>query len=231
MRAGARGGRGDGRSVEVQNRPSTGRSRYRQARGRPALSFRSVRRPAAAYLPRGGTLGRPGRPYRGCAFGRARRREAGRDRRVVAGDGTQAGHWPDPDRPRPPARIPIGTRTLVLYAGLPVEVAAASAIEAAPRHSWTDGLLMSEPPVDRKLESLRASPGGVPEPDGVTGRGRCAAKVGGRWRRSLPAVCPPARAMRRSAARCRRRARSGPQPWRCPREPHPPRCRSSASPA
>jgi len=64
----------------------------------------------------------------------------------------------------------ICDRVLVLYAGGLVEVAPTSALRARPRHPYTQGLLLSEPPIDRRLSHLHTIPGGVPEPDDVAGR-------------------------------------------------------------
>jgi peptide/nickel transport system ATP-binding protein len=59
-------------------------------------------------------------------------------------------------------------RITVLYAGSVLEVAPAAAVEQEPRHPYTLGLLLSEPPGDRRLSSLVAIPGSVADPDDVT---------------------------------------------------------------
>ncbi|WP_320668683.1 ABC transporter ATP-binding protein [Patulibacter defluvii] len=63
-------------------------------------------------------------------------------------------------------------RIAVLYAGSVLEEGPAAAIEAAPMHPYTLGLLRTEPPVDRRLAALPVIAGGVPEPDDV--RDACA---------------------------------------------------------
>ena len=60
-------------------------------------------------------------------------------------------------------------RITVLYAGSVLEVAPAHALEQEPRHPYTLGLLLSEPPGDRRLSSLVAIPGSVADPDEVAG--------------------------------------------------------------
>ena len=64
----------------------------------------------------------------------------------------------------------ICDRVLVLYAGGLVEVAPTAALRAMPRHPYTQGLLLSEPPIDRKVARMHTIPGGVPEPDDVAGQ-------------------------------------------------------------
>jgi len=58
-------------------------------------------------------------------------------------------------------------RVYVLYAGSVVEVAAAPALESEPLHPYTLGLLLSEPPSDRRVSTLEAIRGSVPKPDEV----------------------------------------------------------------
>lgn len=58
-------------------------------------------------------------------------------------------------------------RLHVLYAGSLLEVGAASELEAEPLHPYTLGLLLSEPPGDRRLSELVAISGSVPSPDEV----------------------------------------------------------------
>jgi peptide/nickel transport system ATP-binding protein len=55
-------------------------------------------------------------------------------------------------------------RIYVLYAGSLVEVAQASELEAEPLHPYSHGLLLSEPPADRRLSQLISIPGAVPSP-------------------------------------------------------------------
>ena len=58
-------------------------------------------------------------------------------------------------------------RIYVLYAGALLEVAPSAEIEAEPLHPYTLGLLLSEPPGDRRLLALPSIEGTVPEPDDV----------------------------------------------------------------
>ncbi|MGI8702599.1 MAG: dipeptide ABC transporter ATP-binding protein [Nocardioidaceae bacterium] len=60
-------------------------------------------------------------------------------------------------------------RIYVLYAGSMIELAPAAALEAEPLHPYTLGLLLSEPPGDRRVSTLEAIRGNVPEPDDVSG--------------------------------------------------------------
>jgi peptide/nickel transport system ATP-binding protein len=68
----------------------------------------------------------------------------------------------------------------VLYAGSVLERAGADALGDEPRHPYTLGLLLSEPPADRRLERLAAIEGSVPDPDEVGPRCLFAARC--RWR-------------------------------------------------
>jgi peptide/nickel transport system ATP-binding protein len=67
-------------------------------------------------------------------------------------------------------------RIYVLYAGALLELGAAAAMEREPRHPYTLGLLLSEPPADRRLESLPAIGGSVPAADDVAGQCAFAAR-------------------------------------------------------
>ena len=59
-------------------------------------------------------------------------------------------------------------RIEVLYAGSVLEAAPAAALEREPLHPYTLGLLLSEPPGDRRLPELVAIPGAVADPDEVS---------------------------------------------------------------
>lgn len=61
----------------------------------------------------------------------------------------------------------ICDRIYVLYAGSVLENGPADEIEAEPLHPYTLALLMSEPPIDRRLQQLTSIPGSVPAPDEV----------------------------------------------------------------
>ena len=50
----------------------------------------------------------------------------------------------------------------MLYAGRLLEVGAARQVEEVPFHPYTLGLLLSEPPADRRVPRLIAIPGKVP---------------------------------------------------------------------
>jgi peptide/nickel transport system ATP-binding protein len=62
------------------------------------------------------------------------------------------------------------SRTYVMYAGSVLEQGPAGAVEAEPLHPYTLGLLLSEPPIDRRLAAMPGIPGSVPRPDEVAGR-------------------------------------------------------------
>lgn len=61
-------------------------------------------------------------------------------------------------------------RMHVFYAGSIAEVGPAAAVAEQPLHPYTLGLLLAEPPIDRRLEEMRDIPGSVPSPDEVAGR-------------------------------------------------------------
>ena len=60
-------------------------------------------------------------------------------------------------------------RVLVLYAGALLEAGRTEEVAAQPRHPYTLGLLLSEPPADRRVEELYAIPGAVPTAESVLG--------------------------------------------------------------
>lgn len=78
-------------------------------------------------------------------------------------------------------RLAFGTcdRVHVLYAGSLLEVAASADLEHEPLHPYSHGLLLSEPPADRKLREMASIPGSVPAPDDVAGG--CAFAPRCRW--------------------------------------------------
>jgi peptide/nickel transport system ATP-binding protein len=61
-------------------------------------------------------------------------------------------------------------RIYVLYAGSLLEVGTARAVEEDPFHPYTLGLLLSEPPADKRVPKLIAIRGKVPHADEVAGR-------------------------------------------------------------
>jgi peptide/nickel transport system ATP-binding protein len=61
-------------------------------------------------------------------------------------------------------------RIYVLYAGSVLETGPALAIDQEPLHPYTLGLLLSDPPLDRRLSRLPSVEGAVAEPDEVAGR-------------------------------------------------------------
>jgi peptide/nickel transport system ATP-binding protein len=63
----------------------------------------------------------------------------------------------------------VSDRLYVLYAGSLLEFGSAAALEQDPMHPYTLGLLLSEPPADRKLSALSSIPGVVPRWDAVAG--------------------------------------------------------------
>lgn len=58
-------------------------------------------------------------------------------------------------------------RVFVLYAGSVIEVAPASQLETEPLHPYSQGLLLSEPPVDRRVNEMISISGSVPKPADV----------------------------------------------------------------
>ena len=64
----------------------------------------------------------------------------------------------------------VAERVYVLYAGSLVEVSPATALEHEPLHPYSLGLLLSEPPVDRRVNRLVAIDGSVPSADEVADR-------------------------------------------------------------
>ncbi len=83
-------------------------------------------------------------------------------------------------------RLAFGTcdRVHVFYAGSLLEVASSADLEHEPLHPYSHGLLLSEPPADRKLREMLSIPGSVPAPDDVAGG--CAFAPRCRW---ATAVC------------------------------------------
>jgi peptide/nickel transport system ATP-binding protein len=61
-------------------------------------------------------------------------------------------------------------RIYVLYAGSLLETGPSRFVEHEPRHPYTLGLLLSEPPSERRLAALPSIRGSVPRPDSVAGR-------------------------------------------------------------
>jgi peptide/nickel transport system ATP-binding protein len=80
-------------------------------------------------------------------------------------------------------------RIYVLYAGGLMEVGDAAELESHPLHPYTLGLLLSEPPVDRRLSALVAIPGSVPPADEVAHICRFAPRC--RWAREQCTNGPP----------------------------------------
>ncbi|MGW1714266.1 dipeptide ABC transporter ATP-binding protein [Streptomyces sp. NPDC002156] len=58
-------------------------------------------------------------------------------------------------------------RVLVMYAGSVLEDAPAAALDRAPQHPYSLGLLLAEPPVSRYVDRLVSVPGQVPAADSV----------------------------------------------------------------
>jgi peptide/nickel transport system ATP-binding protein len=81
-------------------------------------------------------------------------------------------------------------RIYVLYAGSLLEVGTARAVEEDPFHPYTLGLLLSEPPADKRVPQLVAIRGKVPRADEVAGR--CAFSERCDWvRDACRAASPP----------------------------------------
>src|ERR1700759_3504557 len=61
-------------------------------------------------------------------------------------------------------------RVYVFYAGRVIEASDVRDLLETPLHPYTVGLLLAEPPVDRRVHQLRAVAGSVPEPDEILGQ-------------------------------------------------------------
>jgi oligopeptide/dipeptide ABC transporter ATP-binding protein len=89
----------------------------------------------------------------------------------------------------------VAERIYVLYAGSLLEIASAAALEHEPLHPYSLGLLLAEPPVDKRQAALLAIEGSVPAPEDVAGR--CSFEPRCRW---ASAICaegePPLREVR-----------------------------------
>jgi peptide/nickel transport system ATP-binding protein len=81
-------------------------------------------------------------------------------------------------------------RISVLYAGSLIEAAPSAELEAEPLHPYSQGLLLSEPPVDRRVGELVAIAGSVPSPDEVAGS--CAFAPRCRWAAPVCVAAAPA---------------------------------------
>jgi peptide/nickel transport system ATP-binding protein len=83
-------------------------------------------------------------------------------------------------------------RVNVFYAGRVLEAAPAGALATEPLHPYGLGLMLSEPVIHRRVETLSAIPGSVPTPDAVADR--CAFAPRCHWRTDIcEAVRPPLR--------------------------------------
>ncbi|MGZ4413090.1 MAG: dipeptide ABC transporter ATP-binding protein [Gaiellaceae bacterium] len=80
-------------------------------------------------------------------------------------------------------------RIYVLYAGALVEVGPSVDVEAQPLHPYTLGLLLSEPPLDRKVTELPSIPGAVPRHEQVADR--CVFSARCPWVQDLCTTAPP----------------------------------------
>ncbi|MCP2049538.1 UNVERIFIED_ORG: peptide/nickel transport system ATP-binding protein [Paenarthrobacter nicotinovorans] len=70
-------------------------------------------------------------------------------------------------------------RVNVFYAGNMAESGPVKAVGASPLHPYSLGLLLAEPPVDRRVRDFVSIPGSVPTPDSV--RGSCPFAARCRW--------------------------------------------------
>ncbi|HEU4600088.1 MAG TPA: oligopeptide/dipeptide ABC transporter ATP-binding protein, partial [Solirubrobacterales bacterium] len=80
-------------------------------------------------------------------------------------------------------------RVNVMYAGTLLEAAPSVTLEAEPRHPYTVGLLLSEPPADRRIAELTAIPGSVP--DAVEVEGGCAFAPRCMWKKPQCVAAQP----------------------------------------
>ena len=83
----------------------------------------------------------------------------------------------------------VADRVYVLYAGSLVEISPALALEHEPLHPYSLGLLLSEPPVDRRVTRLVAIEGSVPSADEVTDR--CSFVSRCRWAAEICLLAKP----------------------------------------
>jgi len=109
-------------------------------------------------------------------------------------------------------------RVYVMYAGSVIETAPAGALSAAPRHPYSLGLLLADPPIDRRVERLVGIPGSVPAPGGRPSGCPFAPRC--RWAEpaceaSMPALTEIAPGR---ATRCRRIEEIGGELTRCRQE-------------
>jgi peptide/nickel transport system ATP-binding protein len=70
----------------------------------------------------------------------------------------------------------VCSRIHVFYAGSIAEVGPSEGVAQRPLHPYTLGLLLAEPPIDRRVRDLISIPGSVPTPDSVVGRCSFAAR-------------------------------------------------------
>ncbi|TQE22745.1 ABC transporter ATP-binding protein [Streptomyces ipomoeae] len=80
-------------------------------------------------------------------------------------------------------------RVLVMYAGSVLEDAPAAALARSPRHPYSLGLMLAEPPVSHYVDRLSPLPGQVPPADGVADR--CAFADRCAWRRDSCVTARP----------------------------------------
>jgi peptide/nickel transport system ATP-binding protein len=80
-------------------------------------------------------------------------------------------------------------RVYVFYAGALVEIGSPSDLDAEPLHPYTHGLLLSELPPDRRVETLVSIPGAVPTPDEVAGSCPFAPRC--RWAKEVCVTASP----------------------------------------
>ena len=86
----------------------------------------------------------------------------------------------------------ICNRVYVLYAGSILESGRAEMVAEDPQHPYTLGLLLSDPPLDRRAATLTAIDGSVPPPDSV--HDQCAFAARCRWSQlECVAAKPPLR--------------------------------------
>ncbi|WP_232838717.1 dipeptide ABC transporter ATP-binding protein [Streptomyces geranii] len=80
-------------------------------------------------------------------------------------------------------------RVLVMYAGSVLEDAPAAALARSPRHPYSLGLMLAEPPVSHFVDRLVSLPGQVPAADGVADT--CAFADRCEWRREVCTTTRP----------------------------------------
>ena len=146
------------RGAPARDAPTAGRGRDHGSGGRRPLPVPALGRHAPARRDRRGARTRPGTAHRRRAVDRARRHHPERDPALLQSLQESRAHGAHPDHARPPGRV------LDLRPGLRPLRRRRSRGRARPPpssasrfHPYTLGLLLSEPPGDRRVAELARS--------------------------------------------------------------------------